>query len=336
MVSLEAGLRERANFARYVPGQRRGHYESYFQRANHPTRPLAFWIRYTIFSPRMRPDLALGELWAVYFDGETKTHVAAKSEFPFSQCSFSRDSFDVSVADSLLRPGSLHGSAGSGSDLIEWNLSYEGGQEPLFDLPLKYYDRRFPQAKALVGVPLASYSGTLTVKGRTVQVERWAGTQNHNWGSKHTDRYAWGQVAGFSGYPGSFLELATAQLKVGPLWTPSMTLMVLRHGGVEFRFNDPLKSFRRARLRYFGWDFQAASGATRVQGSISADADDFVCLRYYNPPGGIKYCLNTKIATCRLGLWLKGASQPEVLEARQRAAFEILTDRTDHGLSAAA
>jgi len=336
VVCLEMELRERANFARYVPGQTQGHYESYFQRANHPTRPLAFWIRYTIFSPRGRPDMALGELWAVYFDGEARTHVAAKSEFPFSRCSFARDSFDVSIAGSVLRAGSLVGSAGSGSSRIGWDLRYEGGQDPLFDLPLKYYDRRFPQAKALVGVPLARYAGTLTVNGKAVEVDRWVGTQNHNWGSKHTDHYAWGQVAGFTDYPDSLLELATARLKIGPLWTPSVTLMVVRHRGVEYRLNEPLKSFRRASLRYFGWDFQAASRALRVEGNIRADAGDFVCLRYYNPSGGIKYCLNTKVATCHLKLWLRGASEPEVLEAQRRAAFEILTDKTDHGLTAAA
>jgi hypothetical protein len=48
----------------------------------------------------------------------------------------------------------------------------------------------------------------------------WVGSQNHNWGSKHTDRYSWGQVAGFDAHPESFLEVATARLKLGPLWTP--------------------------------------------------------------------------------------------------------------------
>ena len=51
-----------ANFLRYCPGQRKGHYESYFIRANHPTAAKAFWIRYTIFSPKNRPEAAIGEL----------------------------------------------------------------------------------------------------------------------------------------------------------------------------------------------------------------------------------------------------------------------------------
>ena len=61
------------NLARYR-GQPQGHYESFFQRANHPTRPLAFWIRYTLFSPQAHPEQARGELWAVFFNGETGQH----------------------------------------------------------------------------------------------------------------------------------------------------------------------------------------------------------------------------------------------------------------------
>ena len=39
------------NHARFAAADATGHYESFFQRANHPTEPRAFWIRYTVFSP---------------------------------------------------------------------------------------------------------------------------------------------------------------------------------------------------------------------------------------------------------------------------------------------
>ena len=47
---------------------------------------------------------------------------------------------------------------------------------------------------------------TIDVDGVSHAVDGWVGSQNHNWGRKHTDRYAWGQVAGFDDAPGSFLE----------------------------------------------------------------------------------------------------------------------------------
>jgi hypothetical protein len=60
---------EQVNWTQYESG---GHYESFYLRANHPTRPLAFWLRYTIFSAQTEGPKE-GELWAVVFDGETKT-----------------------------------------------------------------------------------------------------------------------------------------------------------------------------------------------------------------------------------------------------------------------
>jgi len=40
-------------------------YDRETDRVNHPERPLAFWIRYTLFAPVGHPSLAVGELWAI-------------------------------------------------------------------------------------------------------------------------------------------------------------------------------------------------------------------------------------------------------------------------------
>ena len=110
-IELQVPMMAQANHTRYQPGQRAGHYESFFLRANHPTRPLAFWIRYTLFSPDRRPQDAIGELWAVLFDGNTGRHVAVKREVPFSQCSFKTTGFSVQIDDARLEPGQLQGAA---------------------------------------------------------------------------------------------------------------------------------------------------------------------------------------------------------------------------------
>ena len=71
--------KEHWNRCRFVPSSERGHYESFFQRANHDERPLAFWIRYTIFVPsgggepvalRLFDRVAAGDVIAT--TGETK------------------------------------------------------------------------------------------------------------------------------------------------------------------------------------------------------------------------------------------------------------------------
>ncbi|MGK3988147.1 hypothetical protein WME99_34210 [Sorangium sp. So ce136] len=330
-------VRERANCARYRPGQRGGFYESFFQRANHPTRPLAFWIRYTLFSPAGRPEAAEGELWAVYFDGESGRHAVAKREVPFAgRCAFARDAFSVAVDDARLSPGRLAGAAGEGEDAIAWDLAYEGGGEPLLLLPGALYDAPLPKAKALVAAPMAVYSGVVRAFGRDVDVSGWVGSQNHNWGTKHTDLYAWGQVAGFDSHPDSFLEVATARLKIGPLWTPSMTPLVLRHRGEEIALSSLVQAVRaEASFDYFTWCFRTETAQLRVDGEISARAGDFVGLAYRNPPGGVKHCLNTKIGACTLTLRRKSLGREaavETLTTARRAAFEILTDDRGHGV----
>ena len=329
-------LNQEANFARYIPTQKKGHYESYFLRANHPTKPIAFWIRYTIFSPHKKPEKAIGELWAIVFDGETGVHAAVKDELPISKSLFDKNRFHVKIGDAHLDSEKLQGSASSGSNTIRWDLSYAGNDRPLFLFPMNLYDRKLPKAKALVGVPLALFNGRITVNDREVAIKDWVGSQNHNWGSQHTDHYAWGQIAGFDNHAESFFELATARIRIGPFWTPFMTLMVLRHRGREFCLNSIRQSLKaEGSFEYFQWKFSSEDETVAVDGTISAAREDFIGLKYYNPPGGIKHCLNTKIASCRMMVRLKKeetGERTEVLETLSRAAFEILTDKTDHGV----
>jgi hypothetical protein len=323
--------------ARFVPGSKAGHYESWFTRGNHPTRPLAFWIRYTIFSPAGRPEAAEGELWAIVFDGETGRHVAVKQDVPITSSRFARDAFDVRVGDAVLGPSSLRGAVVSGDHRLAWDVAYRSEERPLFLFPLGLYDAQLPRAKSLVGAPLAIFEGKIDVDGRAIDVSGWLGSQNHNWGSKHTDEYAWGQVAGFDGEPRTFLELGTARLKVGPIWTPYLTPIVLRHRGREHALNAPTRIARAdGRFECFTYRFASEDAHVRLEGTIRAEREDFVGLAYRNPPGGVKHCLNTKIATCDLTVAYRSgtrAGEVEHLVATRRAAFEILTDDRDHGVT---
>lgn len=332
MHALSGSLAQQINFTRYN-SQPQGHYESFFQRANHPSRPLAFWIRYTIFSPKNRPQDAVGELWAVYFNGETNQHVTVKYEVPLQQCTFRSSAFSVQIGEAQLQPGQLSGMVRMHENTIAWELAYHSNEKPLFLLQPHYYQTKLPAAKSLVRAPLATYTGSLVVNGETVKVEKWMGSQNHNWGSKHTDLYAWGQVAGFDTHPESFLEMATARLKIGPMWTPFLTLLVLRHERQEFALNSLSQSLRaKGRFGYFNWGFSSETKDVVIKGTISAPRAAFVGLHYANPPGGGKYCLNTKLAFCKLRLKQKQKHTEEILSTLNRAAFEILTDDQHHGI----
>jgi len=268
----------------------------------------------------------------VFFDGEHDRTVAARQDVPIGSCRFAGSGLDVHVGEAMLTDARVAGRVrGAGADL-SWDLGWSGGGAPLLLLPRALYDRGFPKAKAPVAAPGARFDGRLVVGGNPVVVDGWIGSQNHNWGSRHTDSYAWGQVAGFDDAPDVFLECSTAQVKIGPLWTPRLSLVVLRIAGEEIRWNTLAQSLRAdGRWEFFDWSIRSATARARVTIHLHAPREAFVALPYRNPPGGIKTCLNSKLASCQLRLEQDG-SEPRTWTTSHRAAFEILTDRGDHGV----
>lgn len=324
--------RARWNGARFDPA---GSYESWFLRANAPTSGDAFWIRYTLFADARAPHRRSAELWAIAFrsrSGRTEV-VADKVLRPFEPSALARSGLALTLGEAHLRDGEACGSVGR----LAWELTWSGGAAPLLLLPEALYAGRFPKAKALVPRPLVRFAGRFTIDGEALGgdggIDGWIGSQNHNWGSRHTDEYAWGQVAGFDGAPDTFLELSTARVKLGPMKTPWLTPIVLRDGARELRFSTLLRAARnRGRYdeRTFVWTFAGEAEGVSIEGRIEAPREAFVALPYANPPGGTKTCLNTKVARCVLTLREGGRTRELVSE--RRAAFEILTDRADHGI----
>lgn len=316
--------RARWNGCRWRADDRRGCYESWFVRANAPDRAAAFWIRYTIFAPRDRPSETVGELWAIVFDGGRVR--ASKQVVPIDRCSFAQEGLAVRIGDAKLDEGALAG----GTDHISWSLTYRGSEPPLLLLRENMYERALPKAKTVIPAPLVRFSGALVVDGERIAIDDWLGSQNHNWGERHTDRYAWAQVAGFDGRDDAILECITAKLKLGPLWTPWLTVAVLRIGDRTHAFNSIARAaFCDARVEGLRSSFTASNGSARLRVELEAPREAFVGLRYANPPGGAKICLNTKVASARVQL------DDLVLTTSNRAALELLSE-DDQGIAVVA
>jgi hypothetical protein len=189
-------------------------------------------------------------------------------------------------------------------------------------MPRALYSLPIPKAKALTGSPLARFDGRIEVDGRPIAIERWLGSQCHNWGARHTTEDAWGQVCGFDGADDAFLELTTA--RIAPR-APRTTIALLRLGDRELRFDRVVPALRaRAGYAPFRWTFDVEGRGARLRGSMEAPASAFVALPYGNPPGGTKWCLNSKIASCAIALEEGGRTKE--LATKHRAAFEILSD----------
>ncbi len=323
--------RDRWNTVRDNPQRTKGHYESYYVRANHPQRALAFWIRHTIFRPADTGKPAQGELWAVWFDGETEEIVAAMEQMPLSRCAFSSQRLGAQIGHSILNDEVLYGTARQRSSELSWELSLRGGDAPLLLLPSHLYERALPRAKSVVPRPNVTLSGNLLINGsRRVDIDNWIGSQNHNWGTRHTDRYAFGQVCGFDDAPDTFLECASVKLKLGPFWTPPMTSAVIRVEGREYSATGLRRALdSRSSLSYFDWKFDTRGNGFSLSVHMTAPRYRFAGLSYRNPPGGEKTCLNSKLARCHATLRRSGLPDRE-LHCEQRAAFEILTDDDHH------
>jgi hypothetical protein len=138
-------------------------------------------------------------------------------------------------------------------------------------------------------------------------------------------------VAGFDNAPEAFLECSTARLRLGGMPMPPMTVVVLRLDGRQFTLNTPAQALRaNGRFDFFEWRLRTSAGGVRISAHLHAPAPAFVALRYDNPPGGSKVCLNTGLAACTVVLEQPG-KPARTLVTTQRAAFEILTERSDHG-----
>ena len=98
------------NFVRWNPASERGHYESFFLKANDPQSRRALWLKFTILSPVDQPDHAVSEVWAIAFDGDRDHHVAVKRRQPVERSKLGFNRFALQMADCELAPARTKGS----------------------------------------------------------------------------------------------------------------------------------------------------------------------------------------------------------------------------------
>src|SRR5690349_19938738 len=100
-----------------------------------------------------------------------------------------------------------------------------------------------------------------------------------------------------------------------------MTPLVLRLVRREYALNTLKQALTRSKGSYdfFDWQFQCVGPEVSVEGPISARPEHFVALRYDNPPGGFKTCLNSKLGRAVVRVALPG-EEPRELRTAHRAA----------------
>lgn len=320
------------NAVRYDPSRSSGHIESYFLKANDAEGRRALWIKATLFASSARPAHALAEAWAVVFDRDGG-HVAVKRSVPYSEAEFSRNGLGIRIGDLLrIEPGRARGNIEYGGRTVRFELSSRGSGPPMVPLPMAaMYRAPFPRIKLVTPQPDLVIDGSATVDGGALRIEGWRGMQGHNWGTSHAELYAWGHCNVWDQGNGPVLEALSAKLKVGPLTSPMLTLICLRHEGVSYDLTSPGAWLRnRGELDGRRWHFAGKRGGVRIEADVSGHAQDFVGLYYPNPDGRMTYCLNTKLASARVRIELPGREPSDWMT--RAAAFEIGTRDPDHGI----
>jgi hypothetical protein len=291
----------------------RGHYESFYLRAVHPTEPRGIWIRYTVtVPPGGSPE---GQLWCTVFDRSTPTPRAVRVDAgePTSD-----SKAWIRLGDSTFGSGEVVGSAGS----ARWSLRCITDQPPLWHLPKSWmYTARLPRTKLLSLSPSAVFDGSVEVDGETVEIDGWPGMVGHNWGEEHAEEWIWLSALGLPGRgPGSWLDVAIARVRLGPVTTPWIANGALSVDGERYQLGglrrrvDVVPAEDHCHLRIPG------SGATVIAWA-SAPEDAFVEWDYANPDGALHRVLNCSVADLRLRID-RPDTQPLVLTAPSRAAYE--------------
>jgi len=309
----------------------KGHYESYYLRACHPSEPLGVWIRYTIHKrPGAQPT---GSLWVTLFDGAIPAPLACKVTRPFSELAEGGDDY-LRIGDSHFGAQRISGEASDERCHARWDLTLDSGEPALRHLPNeRIYKTPLPRTKLLSPHPAARFSGTFELHGRTIDLDGWPGMVGHNWGAEHAERWIWMHGVGFEGQPNSsWLDVAVGRIKLGPLTTPWITNGALSIGGVRHALGGPAR-VRSTRIEETPSHCQLtlAGKGIEVSGSVGADLGAFVGWVYADPGGSEHHSVNCSVAEMKLTVKREGLA-PLELRSAHGAVYELGMREHDHGV----
>ena len=298
------------------------HVEAWFVRANDPAAPRALWLKATILT---RADgSSLAQAWCSVFDADRTA--GFRHDVPLAEASFVSGAVGLESEVGPLRlgldpaGGRATGELASGAGRVGWDLSWARVPgalgDPMCLLPSRrLVDARLPRNKLLTPVPVATFEGRLSWGEETWDLADWVGMQGHNWGDAHSPEYAWGQCVFLDGggAPAGVVEGASGRIELGSRLSPLLSMLVVRHGGREHRFDRVVDLWRqRPELAFPRWSLGMRGRDGEATLEMMARPEAMVCLGYRNPDRSLSHCLNSKTARVRLEV-----------RPRDGAAFEL-------------
>lgn len=298
-----------------------GHYESYFVKGHHPSEPIAFWLRHTV---HQRPNKArTASLWLTLFERDEVT--AGKQTFPEPDVP---EGGYIQVGPATLTPAGGKGRLASHTLDAGWSFTFDGSDDEVRHLPAAWmYDAALPRTKTGTPHPGVTFEGRVG----PYRVDGWRGLVSHNWGSQHAERWIWMHCAL---HDGGWLELVLGRIKVGRVTTPWIANGALQLEGERHRLGGP----NRARSTLVDEHATGArfvvtgDGGVRIEGSIEAPANRFVCWRYADPDGPEHHSAHSSLCDLRAEIRSGNGGAVEI-HAPMAASYELGMRETDHGLT---
>ncbi len=309
------------------------HVESWFVRANDPARPRAIWLKATVLT---RSDgTAVSQAWFSAFDGDRTA--AFRHDVPLRDSSFEHSATDLAIRVGPLSlglgtfDGASAGALQSDAGRVTWELSLTRSPGPL-GAPMcllpsrRLVDARFPRNKLLTPFPAGTFDGEVEWDGERWDLGGWVGMQGHNWGASHSPEYAWGQCVFLdaAGTPYAVAEGASGRVELGRRLSPLLSMLVVRRGDRELRFDRIVDLWRqRPTLDFPRWSLGLRGRDGEATLEMVGSPGAMVCLGYENPARALSHCLNSKTAGVRLRLAPKQGEPFELLSGHG-GALEFL------------
>lgn len=295
----------------WKPG-RTGLYESNYLKANAPDGRQALWLKHNILAWKDPQKPAIVELWCIFFE-KGQPPRAFKQELPASRVRVKSGELGLEGDGILLSPARTATAIRDGDHAVSWDIAMSPWSgpvsRPLIHFPhAEFYRWGFPKKKMLTPEPKTLWNGRLSLDGRDIAIRDWVGFRNHNWGTEHAFRYAYGNCNLFDGAPDVVVDGFSAKIRLGPVVTPYLSMAVQRQGSVDTPFNGFLDAFRgEAIVDFPHWELHLSRAGTfhghgargntqRLHWTMRGQPDQFIGLPYHQPSGSLSYCYNTKWA----------------------------------------
>jgi hypothetical protein len=316
-------------------GKKRGHYEVYYLKFNDTEKQIAFWIRYTFLIPKSEKFEPVAEVWAIYFDKKNPSNNSAwKETYQFHYTEIEKEKFRITIAGSTLTNDRAVGSIGQGRNSIYWDISFQPQEKTFKHFPKEWiYKFPLPKTKLLAPNLSIKISGRTMVKGITSEFKNLPGHQAHIWGTKHAQKWAWANCNYFNESQNSIFEALTAQIKIGPILSPKLTLVYCNIEGENFLFNNFSQLIRNeSKYNLEKWNVKSENEKYKLEAEITNGVQDMVGVMYVDPDGKKRFCNNTKVADMKLTIFEKINQkwiEKKKLTSNGTTAFEVTDIKPD-------